>query len=70
MLRRHPTRVEERADVAAEYETYLQEKESQPNPRSKTSPQQPASVANESMETRQEAGRQEVRARIGLDNSN
>ncbi|KAG2896021.1 hypothetical protein JG687_00011117 [Phytophthora cactorum] len=30
MLRRHPTRVEERADVAAEYEAYLNEKESEP----------------------------------------
>ncbi|KAG3242853.1 hypothetical protein PI124_g12326 [Phytophthora idaei] len=43
MLRRHPTRVEERADVAAEYEAYLNEKESEPKLQSKTSPQQATS---------------------------
>ncbi|KAF1778998.1 hypothetical protein GQ600_19013 [Phytophthora cactorum] len=59
MLRRHPTRVEERADVAAEYEAYLNEKESEPKLQT-----------SESMVTRQEARRQEVRTRIGLDNSN
>ncbi|KAG7384856.1 hypothetical protein PHYPSEUDO_002171 [Phytophthora pseudosyringae] len=68
MLRRHPTRVEERADVAAEYEAYLQEKERQPKAR-----QQPASAfgaAGDSVAARQEARRQDVRARIGLDSSN
>ncbi|KAG6578234.1 Anaphase-promoting complex, subunit CDC26 [Phytophthora cinnamomi] len=72
MLRRQPTRVEERADVAAEYEAYLQEKERKGKTQiggsssSKTSPQQPATTF-ESMAARQEARRQDVRARIGLD---
>ncbi|KAG3097180.1 hypothetical protein PI125_g15765 [Phytophthora idaei] len=67
MLRRHPTRVEERADVAAEYEAYLNEKESEPKLQSKTSPQQATSDiggASESMVTRQEARRQEKYVRI------
>ncbi|EEY58244.1 uncharacterized protein PITG_00883 [Phytophthora infestans T30-4] len=71
MLRRHPTRVEERADVAAEYEAYLIEKESQTKLQSTTSPQERTFVvgaATETMATRQETRRQEVRARIGLDN--
>ncbi|ETP03612.1 hypothetical protein F441_19439 [Phytophthora nicotianae CJ01A1] len=67
MLRRHPTRVEERADVAAEYEAYLIEKESKNSPQQLTSA---VRVASESMATKQETRRQEVRARIGLDSSN
>ncbi|EGZ09309.1 hypothetical protein PHYSODRAFT_339658 [Phytophthora sojae] len=73
MLWRQATRVEERADVAAEYEAYLQEKERKSKGRSssgggnsKTSPQQ-AAPAFESMAARQEARRQNVRSRIGLD---
>jgi hypothetical protein len=77
MLRRHPTRVEERADVAAEYEAYLQEKELNAKGscvgRSRTSPQQPAApfgAASASMAARQEARRQDVRSRLGLNSSN
>ncbi|KAL3671137.1 hypothetical protein V7S43_004319 [Phytophthora oleae] len=68
MLRRPPTRVEERADVAAEYQAYLQEKERQ-LPKSQSNAQQPA-TASDSMAARQEARRQDVRSRIGLDSSN
>ncbi|KAI9996529.1 hypothetical protein PInf_014257 [Phytophthora infestans] len=45
MLRRHPTRVEERADVAAEYEAYLIEKESQTKLQSTTSPRSERSLS-------------------------
>ncbi|CAI5728775.1 hypothetical protein KXD40_008171 [Peronospora effusa] len=72
MLRRHPTRVEERADVAAEYEAYLQEKEQKSKTKSSTSPQQPPSsfgTASDSMAARQDARRQDVRSRIGLNST-
>ncbi|CAH0476616.1 unnamed protein product [Peronospora belbahrii] len=72
MLRRHPTRVEEQADVAAEYEAYLQEKEHKLKTKSKTTQNAASSfsTASDSMRARQEARRQEVRSRIGLDNIN
>ncbi|KAE9032175.1 hypothetical protein PR001_g9383 [Phytophthora rubi] len=69
MLSRQPTHVEKHADVAAEYEAYLQEKERKSKSRnnsSKTNAQQ-AAPAFESMAARQEARRQDVRSRIGLD---
>ncbi|CAI5738901.1 unnamed protein product [Hyaloperonospora brassicae] len=78
MLRRHPTRVEERADVAAEYESYLQEKERQAKNSSSSAHQPPDStsslpspfgIAGDSMAARQEARRQDVRSRIGLNPS-
>ncbi|KAH7465755.1 hypothetical protein PRIC1_012259 [Phytophthora ramorum] len=72
MQRRPPTRVEERADVAAEYEAYLQEKERNTKGEDKTSLQQqspaPFEAASDSTAARQEARRQDVRSRIGLDN--
>uniref|UniRef100_M4BDB1 Uncharacterized protein n=1 Tax=Hyaloperonospora arabidopsidis (strain Emoy2) TaxID=559515 RepID=M4BDB1_HYAAE len=78
MLRRHPTRVEERADVAAEYESYLQEKERkakssnsgrQQPPVLTFPPSPPSGAANDSMAARQVARRQDVRTRIGLNRS-
>ncbi|KAL7688656.1 hypothetical protein Plhal304r1_c018g0063801 [Plasmopara halstedii] len=71
MLRRHPTRVEERPDVADEYEAYLLEKEQKTGNKSKTS-QQPSSISgaeSDAMTTQQEKRRQEIRARIGLSSS-
>ncbi|KAG1712317.1 hypothetical protein DVH05_000064 [Phytophthora capsici] len=68
MLRRPPTRVEERADVSAEYQAYLQEKE--PKPQGNTSNTEQAATASHSMAARQEARRQDVRSRIGLNSSN
>ncbi|KAE9335477.1 hypothetical protein PF008_g13472 [Phytophthora fragariae] len=53
MLSRQPTHVEKHADVAAEYEAYLQEKER------KTNAQQTA-PAFESMAARREARRQDL----------
>ncbi|KAK1942114.1 hypothetical protein P3T76_006436 [Phytophthora citrophthora] len=71
MLRRPPTRVEERADVAAEYQFYLQEKERQlPKSQSSASNAQQQATASDSVAARQEARRQDVRSRIGLNSSN
>lgn len=70
MLRRHPTRVEERADVADEYEAYLMEKKERSD---KTNAFQPAGHGGaeaDAMATRQEKRRQETRMRIGLNSSN
>uniref|UniRef100_A0AAV1VDD4 Uncharacterized protein n=1 Tax=Peronospora matthiolae TaxID=2874970 RepID=A0AAV1VDD4_9STRA len=81
MLRRHPTRVEERADVAAEYESYLQEKERNAKSTSSSTssrlqppvltfpPSPPSGAASDSIAARQEARRQDVRTRIGLNRS-
>lgn len=63
MLRRPPTRVEERADVADEYEFYLQEKERNS---SKKSPEQRATRDVSDPAAQREARRQNVRSRIGL----
>ncbi|RLN98037.1 hypothetical protein BBJ28_00011250 [Nothophytophthora sp. Chile5] len=64
MLRRQPTRVEDRADVAAEYEAYLQEK----TRKSKTQANPHDQSARSSTPAAQlEARRQSARARIGLD---
>ncbi|RLN48906.1 hypothetical protein BBJ29_006390 [Phytophthora kernoviae] len=70
MLRRQPTRVEERADVAAEYEGYLQEKEN----KTKNSPQLPPTSSFDAPSgqfrdpiTQREDRRRDMRARIGLD---
>lgn len=71
MLRRHPTRVEERADVADEYEAYLLSKETHASPEN-TNLQQPVSKVGEGdneMAVRLELRRQQVRARIGLTSS-
>ncbi|KAE9104163.1 hypothetical protein PF005_g13295 [Phytophthora fragariae] len=62
MLSRQPTHVEKHADVAAEYEAYLQEKERKSkssSSSSKTNAQQTA-PAFESMAARREARRQDL----------
>ncbi|KAI9920067.1 hypothetical protein PsorP6_015948 [Peronosclerospora sorghi] len=69
MLRRHSTRVEERADVAAEYEAYLQEKERKvKNTNDLQQPQEASTkTMTVSMTGRKQARLKDVRARIGLE---
>lgn len=75
MLRRKPSRVEERADVSDEYEYYLREKERRQQQQEQQQRQQReggAAGANTNMNAEQQAAelarqrRDNMRARLGL----